>query len=560
MSHIAKLAKSTALAAQTLIFFGFSIVAAIAHALNSQLFWPIIPWVLMAGGLIVGAFVFHGVGLRSLRSHRNGLVSLGCVQVFAFGLYVGVVCFGVAGVPRPGLDDDLLFGLLMMFSAAGACLFTRRGLTIFWFMSGQMALVLLYALMGDRLSSPTLFVLAGVGGLGAVFAVQLLNRNRRGVVDDEGVGGEFDVPPPDPSDAKTKLIATACHDLRQPAHAMTLFVHELSLLPATPEQGKILERLQFASDQMKSNLEIMTQIAVLDSGGPLPREEVISLDRFVADACAAVTHEAQTKGLKLHTIVAHCQVSCSRAVLQTVINNLLSNAIKYTDAGWVQVSSVVRGNSVDLIVQDTGRGIPEAECQRIYEEFFRGSNIEMSDPGVGLGLALVRRLVNRTGLGLRVSSAVNMGTRFVLTLPMAPMKAAETRNFAAESCLAGKSILLLEDDPVVAASMRSMITGWGASARTAKSVSEVMRIVSDELVIPDILIADYRLGSLSGIDAILAVRNQPGCRDLPAILVTGDLTVDADQLSSHGINLIFKPISPQALKTEILSVCKTQVV
>jgi CheY-like chemotaxis protein/anti-sigma regulatory factor (Ser/Thr protein kinase) len=238
-------------------------------------------------------------------------------------------------------------------------------------------------------------------------------------------------------------------------------------------------------------------------------------------------------------------------LLERILRNLLSNAIRHTVTGRVLVGCRHRGGMLRIDVLDTGPGIPADMLDTIFDEFYQiGNPARLHAEGHGLGLAIVRRTARLLGHRLEVVPAPGCGTRFSVEVPITAEPASSTLKKPPEALPAPHarsiSVLLIEDDPLVAEAMQLALEDIGCSVQSAASGEEALALVSRS--VPQMVIADYRLpDGRSGLDTIVALRVQAG-KDIPASIITGDLSADIQaRAKCAGVHFLHKPIKPKEL-------------
>ncbi len=238
-------------------------------------------------------------------------------------------------------------------------------------------------------------------------------------------------------------------------------------------------------------------------------------------------------------------------LLERILRNLVSNAVNYTDSGGVLIGCRA-GDALRIEVWDTGRGIPAQQVQQVFEEFYQIDNPERDrSKGLGLGLAIVRRLVDLLGHRLDIASVVGRGSRFSIEVPMAEPSAAAP---PAPICIGAPRglILVIDDEAMIQEGMRKLLQGWGHSVLCGGSGDEMLAILDRNPALPDVIICDYRLrGEETGIEVIDRLRARFG-RDIPAMLITGDTAPDRlEEVSRSGFLLLHKPVAHGRLRAAI---------
>jgi CheY-like chemotaxis protein/anti-sigma regulatory factor (Ser/Thr protein kinase) len=322
--------------------------------------------------------------------------------------------------------------------------------------------------------------------------------------------------------AKSRLLAAASHDLRQPVQALTL-LNQAALRHAGPNArlAEILRQQQRSLDTISQLLASVLDVSKLDSGALKPAV----VDCGIGDVLDRLRSDfeplADEKGLRL---VIEPTAEAGRTdpeLLRRLLGNLLSNAIRYTGNGRVQVTSEAKGHEVAITVRDTGIGIPTLELDRIFEEFYQVDRGSQRPEGLGLGLSIVKRLAQLLGHGLGVESVVGQGTAFTVTLPRVALAAALPQFGAGAAAASAKGVILVVDDETAVAHATSLLLELeGFDVRVANGKEEALEQVAS--AVPDVIISDYHLRGLeTGVDVVAAVRRRLGS-SVPAIFVTGD--------------------------------------
>jgi signal transduction histidine kinase len=367
--------------------------------------------------------------------------------------------------------------------------------------------------------------------------------------------------------AKSRFLAAASHDLRQPVHALSLFVGALDQRPLDAESRRLVGHVQGAADAMGAMFNALLDVSQLDAGVVPVHPRVLALRPLlqrIADDEGAL---AQRKGLRLRLNAPGLAVHTDPVLLERVLRNLVSNAVRYTDRGGVLISARVRGGAVRLRVQDTGIGIAPLRQPEVFQEFVQLHNPERDRAkGLGLGLAIVRRLVDLLGLPLALHSVPGRGTCFTLRLPTAPLAAVQpedapppaiqpaaqpTAQAATQPDVAapGDLVLVVDDDAQIRSAMVDLLAGWGLRVIAAAGMADLQPQLMDLTVMPRLAICDYRL---RGDETGLAVAEQLSTLfndELPVILITGDTAADRlRDARTSGHVVLHKPVSPQALQ------------
>lgn len=353
--------------------------------------------------------------------------------------------------------------------------------------------------------------------------------------------------------AKTRFLAAASHDLRQPIHALGLLFATLADRVRDPGTAPVLKQIDGAVDAIDSMLNSLLDISKLDAGVVRPEIGAVDLGAMLERLNDEQQPIATLTGNRLRVRPARAVVLTDAAMLQRILANLISNALRYTVNGRVLVGARRRGQSVRIEVYDSGPGIPAHSLEDIFLEFHQLGNPERDRrKGLGLGLAIVKRLADLLGHAIEVRSTVGRGSRFSVTLPLsaAPRRAATYPAAATIGAdLHGRRVLVLDDDASVLDAMRSLLEGWGCDVITTSTPEEAEAGLASDAGPPDMLIVDYRLRQhASGIETIVRLHELAGSR-IPALVITGDTAPDRlREAQESGYPLLHKPVKPAQLR------------
>ena len=357
--------------------------------------------------------------------------------------------------------------------------------------------------------------------------------------------------------SKTQFFAAASHDLRQPLHAIGLFASALNEKVTEPEAKQLVGSVNQSVHALESLFNELLDISKIDSGviKPALRDFALQsvLDRLRGDFAA----EAAAKGLAFRISAPDATVRSDPVLLERILRNLVANALRYTDKGEVAVHAGLDGNLLRIEVRDTGIGIPEADQQRIFEEFTQLQNpARTSRMGLGLGLSIVKRLCDLLGCAISVSSQPGRGSIFGFGVPLGVAAAATVAQpqapAAARADLSGRLVVVVDDEEAIVAGMQALLSSWGAEVIGSLSGDDVVGRVHDAGRLPDLLIVDYRLGGGdTGIDVAQRLRRDLD-PEIPAVLVTGSITPDLEEKArSADLGFLLKPVNPHTLRALI---------
>jgi PAS domain S-box-containing protein len=342
--------------------------------------------------------------------------------------------------------------------------------------------------------------------------------------------------------AKSRLLAAASHDLRQPVQTLTLLNQAaLRQSGANSKLREILEQQRMALDTISQLLASVLDVSKLDSGAVKPA----ICDCAIADVFERLRSDfgpqAEEKGLEL---VVEPTTEAGRTdpeLLRRLLANLLSNAIRYTRRGRVRITCRRNGDALAIVVRDTGVGIPRNELNKVFDEFYQVDRGPQRPEGLGLGLSIVRRLANLLNHSISVESTVGEGTAFTVTLPLAALDAARTQIVEPSADRPANGRILIVDDELAVARATSLVLELeGFEVGVANGRDEALEIIDS--LRPDVIISDYHLrGAETGADVVAEVRARLGA-EIPAIFVTGDTSKIARAAAELGnATMLSKP-------------------
>jgi signal transduction histidine kinase/CheY-like chemotaxis protein len=352
--------------------------------------------------------------------------------------------------------------------------------------------------------------------------------------------------------SKTRFLASASHDLRQPMHTLSLFSAALAMRPLDPVTRDITVQMNMAMHALGTQLDALLDISKLDAGVVTVNARHFPLVPFLSRLGEEFQPIAQRKGLELRVHLPSQGIfHTDSLLLERVLRNLLDNAIKYTDTGHVELTVAHHDSHFELRVRDTGQGIPKAEQERVFEEFYQLGNPQRDrTQGLGLGLSIVRRLASLLQIPIAMHSVPGQGTSFTLQLaagvsPDAPLQP----DVSTLPSIRGLRVLVIDDEEAVREGMRAVLEALGCEVQLAAGSEEAEKLARHTP--PDVVLADFRLhGSDDGLAAVRRLRViHPG---LAALLVSGD-TAPQRLREAHaaGLRLLHKPASVDALTRAI---------
>jgi len=354
--------------------------------------------------------------------------------------------------------------------------------------------------------------------------------------------------------AKSRFLAAASHDLRQPLQALAMFTAVLADRNHDPALTGLIGRIQDSVVALEDLLGSLIEMSKLDAG----LVEALKADFAVAPMMARLAAEfaplCRAEGLSLRVVPSSARVNGDATLLQRILKHLLANAVRFTKSGKVLLGCRRQGGMLRFEVRDSGIGIPAAEFGNIFREFY-----QVGDPGrerrqgLGLGLTIAGRLAGVIGSRIQVDSLEGRGSRFAVEVPLAGA-AARPAQMSLGLSRAGATVMVIDDEPEVLESLRMLLDGWGYRVVPASGAAECARAVDALGRAPDIIVADFRLhDGETGGEAIARVEARSGGgRRIPAIILTGDTAPERlRQARACGHVLLHKPVQAAALRAAI---------
>jgi PAS domain S-box-containing protein len=366
--------------------------------------------------------------------------------------------------------------------------------------------------------------------------------------------------------AKTRFLAAASHDLRQPLQTIRLLnASLLTLTPEATEPHELLRRQASAIDGASRMINSLLDITRLESGAVEPHLSAINLNSVYGDLKREYEPVALAKGIRLEFPETSKIVISDRILLGQLLQNLLGNALKYTENGFVTVAETSDADGLLVCVEDSGSGIPSDKLNRIFDEYYQVDQSGSQRSGVGLGLAIVREVSRLLGYSVSVSSEVGRGTMVRVRIPLTqvgsdalPLEIAPPLVSVPHAATSSR-LVLLEDNDSVRAATELFLTLEGYDALSAGSVADAEELLAN-LRPGDLLISDYHLnGPLTGLDVLQQVRAHHQWV-VPAILLSGDLQsmMRVVKTSIPLCRFLSKPVDTDALLAAISELIDTE--
>ena len=356
--------------------------------------------------------------------------------------------------------------------------------------------------------------------------------------------------------AKSSFLAAASHDLRQPVHAIGMLVGALRSVKLPAEAAPLLQKIETAISTLDVLFGALLDISRLDAGVVEVEPRSFDLQPLIDRICDDYAEEARAKGIVLRRVRGSAAVHTDPILMERILRNLVSNAVRYTPRGGVLVGCRRRGAGVRVEIWDTGIGIAPAYRERIFKEYFQVGNPERDrEKGLGLGLAIVRRLVTLLDCPLSLRSAPGHGSCFSVTMPRARRSQVFTPARRPPPLMAaeGRLIAVIDDEAPIRDAMSALLKGWGYSVITAGSGEEIVGALADCPIQPDLIISDYRLReNETGVEVVTRLHAEYN-NAIPALLISGDTASERlVEARASGLLLLHKPVANSKLRAAIV--------
>ncbi len=352
--------------------------------------------------------------------------------------------------------------------------------------------------------------------------------------------------------SKSRFLAAASHDLRQPLNSMGLFLNALTKRVSSPEEVEILKNLTKSFHALTELLDALLDMSKLDAGILKFHIEPVAISPIFESLIRYWKPLALEKGIELHIVKSSAIVISDEKSLERMLGNLVSNAVRYTEQGKIVVGCRINKGTVRVEVWDTGRGIPYENQSEVFDEFVQLNNPSRDKTmGLGLGLSIVKHLAKQLGHRVTMTSKVRKGTKFTIELPLHSFEKNNLeRNQVVSIGTANheRTVLIVDDDTSTLLGMAILVDDWGWNCVTASTGNEALSKLKQEDIWPDAIVADYRLtGDEKGPVIIDEIRKNSGFY-IPAIIVTGDTSPERlRELEKSGFDVLHKPIQPRSL-------------
>jgi signal transduction histidine kinase/ActR/RegA family two-component response regulator len=355
------------------------------------------------------------------------------------------------------------------------------------------------------------------------------------------------------NEAKSRFLATATHDLRQPLHALRLFVSQLRQEGRSPADQHTVARIESALRELTELFDSLLDMSRLDAGVVRPERRSVRLEDILGRVERRFAHAAWEKGLHFRVVATTASIHTDPLLMERILMNLVSNAIKYTQSGGVLVGCRRRAESVNIEVLDSGPGIPERELKNVFKEFYQIENTENASGGLGIGLAIVEKLCSILGHVLEVRSKLDAGTCFIISAPISAEPDFGLELASRSGALSSKfhgHVMLFENDALALEATAAALKAMGFAVDAVGPNRDLD--IADQKHSLDLIISDYHYSaSRNGLEIIEAVRRSVK-KKVPALIVTGDTRADIiERIRESGVSVLHKPLDTDELSVAI---------
>lgn len=361
--------------------------------------------------------------------------------------------------------------------------------------------------------------------------------------------------------SKSKFLAAASHDLRQPLQAITLFTSALkeklktnngnSNIQANNDPVILINRLESSVDSMSELLNSLLDVSKLDAEVIQPKPQHENLNTLLKKITSEYAALAAEKKIILYHKTSDIVVFADPVLLIRVIGNLLNNAIRYTEKGNVSLNATIKNSTVIISISDTGIGIPEHEQSEIFTEFHQLHNPERNQKnGLGLGLSIVQRLCRLQQWDITLASEEKRGSTFSFTVPKGDANKTTIIKKSSDFLVFNENtVVIIEDDDQIRLGLEQLLNSWNCLVTSFSTSSDCLNYLAISDTTPDLILSDFRLeNNETGLELIKRIRKDKN-HDIPAIIITGDTAPERlKEAQKSGFMIIHKPVKAAVLR------------
>lgn len=355
---------------------------------------------------------------------------------------------------------------------------------------------------------------------------------------------------------KSLFMAATSHDLRQPLHAQNMILQIMSSRAQGTEFSDLVEKMMVSNDALIELFNALLEVSQLDAGTISVHASHHSLLETANRLIDEFHETANQKGLTLEVAGSDHVVHTDPILLIRILRNLFSNAIKFTERGFVRITLARHNDLIEVSIQDSGIGIHQDDQQTIFREYTQLSNPSRDrSKGIGLGLALVRRMCELLKLEITLESTLGEGSCFTVKIPAGdPTQVVQLDKDVAPEPIENLDVMVIDDEMPILDAMNTLFTDWSCRPRTFTKLSDACDAVTAMEYTPDLIISDYRLSEQAdGIEAISRLRHLIG-KDVPSIIISGDTDPRLlEKIHKADFYLLHKPVRTEKLRKVISS-------
>ncbi|WP_372610608.1 NahK/ErcS family hybrid sensor histidine kinase/response regulator [Halomonas sp.] len=362
--------------------------------------------------------------------------------------------------------------------------------------------------------------------------------------------------------SKTRFLAAVSHDLLQPLNAARLFASALEEHELPEASHRLVGHIGRSLKDVESLLGTLVDISRLDAGVLAPDVAPFPAGQLLDVLAEEYRQMAAARGLSLHYVPSDAVIESDLALLARVVRNFLTNAIRYTGRGRILLGCRRRPEGLEIVVGDTGPGIPEAQREAIFQEFQRlNGSRDIQDRGLGLGLAIVDRIAGMLGHPLRLVSRLGQGACFSVLVPYGRLASAPpgpsltSTSSGGGDRLAGARVWVIDNDAGICEGMAALLSSWGCRVQTATSLARLE--AASDLEAAEVLLVDYHLGEADGDGLDVAARLRERHPELAVVVITANHEAAIKARSrERGYGCLLKPLKPLRLRMQLVSLLK----
>lgn len=358
------------------------------------------------------------------------------------------------------------------------------------------------------------------------------------------------------NDAKAQFLAAASHDLRQPMHALGMFVAALRRTRLDSTEGRLLHQIEETVEAMGRLFENLLDVSQLDAGMTRPSAKAFAIQPMLSRLVREHASELQGRPLELRQVACTAFARTDPVLLERMLRNLVSNAVRHTARGRILVGCRRRGDRLSMEVWDTGPGIAAQDEARVFDEFVQLGNPERDRAkGLGLGLAITRRLAELLDCPITLRSQPGRGSVFAISVPLASVGAPLDREESPPAPGSTGLVFVVDDEALVRDSTAQLLATWGYEAVTGGSADELLARADGRR--PDLIVCDWRLrGGETATHAVAQIRRACGV-EAPVLLITGDIAAaQLRTIQATGFPLLHKPVPAGRLRAAVANLVR----